>query len=259
MPNLIHGQNPGGALTPIQVDDNGNLVVDLISGISVSATVDSNNTLIVNQVSGSTWSIAAGSTLGVDQVSGATWSIAATTSLLVDQLSGSSWSAAVVSGATSLDVKQVSGSSDSVAAQGIARTTNPAAVADTVVTNVSTDDLGRLVITPYQVRDLLTSAYVTTSTGVETTLGTAVAGAYLDLVQVVCSNESGAAVDVDFRAVTAGNVEFSITIPANATAGFIPVVPWPQGNTGNNWTMDVSGSDVSNTTVNVAALFIRNV
>ena len=78
-------------------------------------------------------------------------------------------------------------------------------------------------------------------------------------MQIVCSNESDAVVDVDFRAVTAGNIEFSITVPADATAGFIPSVPWPQGNAGNNWTMDVSGTDVSNTTVNVAALFIRNV
>ena len=242
MPNLIHGQNPGGALTPIQVDENGNLSVDIVSGVSLSTSIS--GTIIVDQLSGSSWS----STV----VSGAT-------SLDVQQVSGSSWSAVVVSGATSLDVKQVSGSVDSSEVSGIARQTNPTAVADAAVVKASFDDLGRQVITPYQVRDLLTTAYVTTSTGIETTLIAAVAGAYLDCVQIVCSNESDAVIDVDFRAVTAGNVEFSITIPADATAGFIPSVPWPQGNTGNNWTMDVSGTDVSNTTVNVAALFIRNV
>ena len=238
---LIKGLDPGGAQRPIEVDENGNLRVDLVSGVSVSAVVDSNNTLIVNQVSGASWSaaITAGATLDVQQVSGSAWSIA--------------------TGPTSLDVQQVSGGLWSTEVSGIARTTNPSAVADTAAVKSSHDDLGRQVITPYQVRDLLTTAYVTTSTGVETTLASAVAGVLLDCMQIVCSNESGAAVDVDFRSVTAGNVEFSLSVPANATSGFIPVVPWPQGNTGNNWTMDVSGSDVSNTTVNVAALFIRNV
>ena len=243
---LIKGLDPGGVQRPVEVDENGNLRVDLVSGVSVSTVVSSitsiTDTLTVNQLSGSAWSSAV--------VSGAT-------SLDVQQVSGSAWS--IATGPTSLDVQQVSGANWSSEVSGVARTTNPTAVADTAAVKSSHDDLGRQVITPYQVRDLLTTAYVTTTTGVETTLGSAVAGVLLDCVQIVCSNESGAAVDVDFRAVTGGNVEFSLSVPANATSGFIPVVPWPQGNTGNNWTMDVSGSDVSNTTVNVAALFIRNV
>ena len=224
MPNLIHGQDPGGALRPIQVDDNGNLSVDLVSGITVSATVSS-----------------------------------ITNTLTVDQLSGSSWSTVVNSFGASIEAKQVSGSADSVAAQGIARQTNPTAVADAAVVNLSADDLGRIVITPYQVRDLITTAYLATATGIETTLASAVAGVYLDCMQIVCANTSDAVVDIDFRSVTAGNVEFAITVPADSTAGFIPTVPWPQGNAGNNWTADVAGSDVSNTIVNINAIFIRNV
>jgi len=237
---LIKGLDPGGAQRPVEVDENGNLRVDLVSGVSVSTSIESGTLIEVRQVSGSAFSVATGPTsLDVQQVSGSAWSIA--------------------TGPTSLDVQQVSGSNWSSEVGGVARTTNPTAVADAAAVKSSHDDLGRQGITPYQVRDLLTTAYVTTSTGVETTLSAAVAGVLLDCVQVVCSNESGAAVDVDFRSVTAGNVEFSLSVPANATSGFIPVVPWPQGNTGNNWTMDVSGSDVSNTTVNVAALFIRNI
>jgi hypothetical protein len=148
-------------------------------------------------------------------------------------------------------------SGDPVKIGGVARTANPTAVADADRVNASYDDLGRQVMTPYQVRDLVSSAYLVLATGTETTLLAAVAGVFLDCVQVVCANTSDAVVDVDFRSVSAGNVEFSVTVPPDATSGFIPTVPWPQGNTGNNWTVDMA--DVTGTTVNISALFIRNV
>ena len=249
MPNLVHGQDPGGALRPIQVDDNGNLSVDLVSGVSVSATVGTitsiTDTVTVQQVSGSAWS----TTVTNDAAA-----------LLVNQVSGSVFSTTVTNDAAALLVQQVSGSTDSTEVSGIARQTNPTAVADAAVVKASFDDLGRQVVTPYQVRDLVSTAYLATSTGIETTLlGAAGAGIFLDCVEIVCANTSGAAVDVDFRAVTGGNVEFSISVPANSTAGKVPSVPWPQGNANNNWTADVAGADVSNTVVNISALFIRNV
>ena len=227
MPNLIHGQDPGGTLKPIQVDDNGNLSVDIVSGVSVSVTV------------GTITSI--------------------TDTVTVRQVSGSADSTVVNSFDTSILANQVSGSNFSTEVSGVARTTNPTAVADAASVKASYDDLGRQVITPYQVRDLVSTANVATSTGIETTLLAAVAGVNLDLVQIVCANTSDAAVDVDIRSVTAGAIEFSLTVPADSTAGFVPVVPWPQVNTGNNWTVDVGGSDISNTTVNTSALFIRNI
>src|SRR3990167_11537127 len=131
MPNLIHGQDPGGTLKPIQVDDNGNLSVDIVSGVSVSVTV------------GTVTSI--------------------TDTITAQQLSGSSWSTVVNSFGASIEAKQVSGSADSVAAQGIARQTNPTAVADAAVVNLSADDLGRMVITPYQVKAFITTAYLATA------------------------------------------------------------------------------------------------
>ena len=228
MPNLVHGQDPGGALRPIQVDDNGNLSVDLVSGVSVSATV------------GTITSI--------------------TDTVTVQQVSGSVVSTVVNSFGSSLEVKEVSGASNSSEVSGVARQTNPTAVADAASVKASFDDLGRQVITPYQVRDLVSTAYLATSTGIETTLlAAAGAGVFLDCMEIVCANTSGAAVDVDFRAVTGGNVEFSISVPANSTAGKVPSVPWPQGNPNNNWTADVAGADVSNTVVNISALFIRNI
>lgn len=231
MPNLIHGQDPGGALRPIQVDDNGNLSIDLVSGVNVSTTTE----------------ISAGTLIQTLQLSGSADSVAVNSIAAGDNNIGD------------MDVRQISGAMDSSEVSATARQTNPAAVADGATVKIASDDLGRQVITPYQVRDLVRTANVTTTTGVETTLLAAVAGANLDLVQIVCANTSDAVVDIDFRAVTGGSVEFSVTVPADNTAGFVPAVPWPQVNTGNNWTMDVAGSDVSGTSVNVSALFIQNV
>ena len=250
MPNLIHGQDPGGALRPIQVDDNGNLSVDLVSGVNVSTTIDQTTPLQVRQVSGSADSVVVNSFdtyVQTLQVSGSADSVAVNSIAAGDNNIGD------------MDVRQVSGAMDSSEVSGVARQTNPTAVADAASVKASFDDLGRQVMTPYQVRDLVKTAYLATSTGIETTLLAAVAGANLDCVQIVCANTSGAAVDIDFRSVTAGAVEFSVSVPANATAGFVPAVPWPQVNTGNNWTADVGGADVSNTVVNISALFIQNV
>ena len=69
--------------------------------------------------------------------------------------------------------------------------------------------------------------------------------------------ESDATVTVDLRAVTAGNVQTSIHIPANGTAGVSLPIPIPQGETGNNWTADLP--DVTGTTVTLSALFSREV
>ena len=64
--------------------------------------------------------------------------------------------------------------------KGVARQTNPAAVADAAVVTASFDDLGRQVITPYQVRDLVSTAFVALANGTETTLLAAGgAGGYL--------------------------------------------------------------------------------
>lgn len=140
---------------------------------------------------------------------------------------------------------------------GIARQTNPTAFADGDRSNMSTDDVGRQVIRNHQVRDLIRTAYVTLSTGTETTLLAASAGNFLDLLYVMGANTSTAAVQVDIRAVTAGNVVASLYIPANSTAGVTLPVAWPQDATGNNWTVDMG--DFTNSNVLISALFSQEV
>lgn len=140
---------------------------------------------------------------------------------------------------------------------GIARTANPTAVAGGDVVKASMDDLGRQITRPVQVRDLISTAYVSITNGTEATLKSAVAGSYLDLIYVLGTNNSDAAVTVDIRAVTAGNIATSIRIPANGTAGVSLPVPIPQDETGNNWTADLP--DITGTTVTLSALFSREI
>ncbi|OGT23551.1 MAG: hypothetical protein A2W47_04560 [Gammaproteobacteria bacterium RIFCSPHIGHO2_12_38_15] len=215
MPNLIYGQDPGGGRRPVQVDDNGNLSIDLVSGVSVSAVVDATNPLQVHQVSGSAWS---------------------------------------TEGSIAHDAAD---SGNPVKIGGVARTTNPTAVANADRVNASYDDLGRQVITPYQVRDLIQTAYVALANGTETNLLAGIASTYLDLAWIMAANTSDAAIDIDVRCGTGYGVLLSLTVPADATAGIAPAVPIPQDNTGQPWTVDIG--DLTGTTVNISALFIKNV
>ena len=197
----------------------------------------------------------------VSQVSGANWSVYATGF-------GASVGATILNGeGASLDPRDrnwtitetvaVSGALDTVKASGIARTTNPTAVSDGDNQRFSVDDLGRQLVRPVQVRDLTLTAYATLTTGTETTLKAAVAGSYLDLIYVMGANNSDAAVTVDIRAVTAGNVMMTLQIPANGTAGIACPVPLPQDETGNNWTADMA--DITGTSVYLTALFSREI
>lgn len=140
---------------------------------------------------------------------------------------------------------------------GIARTTQPTAYADGDRSNFASDKLGRQLTRPLQIRDLISTAYVSLTTGTEATLLAASAGNFLDLISVVGANQSTAAVQVDIRAVTAGNVVMTLYIPAQSTAGAVMQIPWPQDATGNNWTVDMP--DITGTTVNMSALFTKEV
>lgn len=219
------------------------------------------STTIVRQVSGAEDSVMVNNPKGEGE---------AAVALRVLQAGDAVSSVSIASSVVSLEVKQVSGASSSVVASGDvahdtgdsgnpvkvggqARTTNPTAVADSDRINFTGDKLGRQLMRPYQVRELISTAYVSVSNGTETTLKAAVAGSYLDLLYIMGANQSSAAVQVDIRGVTAGNILMTLYIPANSVAGVALPIPFPQDETGNNWTVDLP--DVTGTTVNVSALF----
>lgn len=259
-----------------------------VSGFEYSVVV--NNTLDVKQVSGSQDSVVINSTLvslDVKQMSGDVSSVIVNDTLKaldVVQVSGAVDSVIVNNVLVSLEQKQVSGFADSVyiigssgttvtvgddvsdAADsgrapvkvgGVARGTNPGKVSDGDRVSASMDLVGRQLMRPLQVRGLMATAYVQVSTGTETTLLAGVAGAYLDLVYILLSNNSDAAVSVDIRAVTAGNKQLTIQVPANGVAGVSLPVPILQDETGNNWTIDLP--DITGTTISASALFTKEV
>lgn len=141
----------------------------------------------------------------------------------------------------------------------LTRQTNPTAVAADYVP-LPADDLGRQLTRPLQVRDLMATAYVSVATGTETTLLAAAAGVYHDLVWVLCSNTSTAAVGIDLRAVTGGGIVAHLEIPANSTVGLSATVGYPvaiSDETGNNWTVDLP--DITGTTVHISGLFTKEI
>lgn len=183
---------------------------------------------------------------------------------------------AVVAGSAAIGSVTVNGSTNSVIAVGatlhgvtdigsapqkvggIVMQANPTAEVGGDVTNFRADDIGRQLVRPMQVRDLIATAYVSVANGTETTLLAAGgAGVFHDLIKVVLSNNSTAAVGVDIRCTTAGNIVFHYEIPANGVVGESLAVPWPQDATNNNWTIDLP--DITGTTVTASALFTKEV
>lgn len=140
---------------------------------------------------------------------------------------------------------------------GIARSTNPSKYADGNRSNFGTDLIGRQLMRPVQVRDLILSSYTTISTGTETTLLTAAAGTYADLIYIMAANTSSAAQQLDIRAVSGGNIVMTLEIPANGTVGIATPVPLPQSDTGNAWTADMG--DVTNSNILVTALYSKEI
>lgn len=143
---------------------------------------------------------------------------------------------------------------------GVARTANPTAVAGGDVVKSTHDDLGRQVMKVNQVRDLLSTAYVSLTTGTETTLLSATAGFYYDLVYIMGANNSDAVATVDIRGVSGGNILMTLVVPPYGTSGVSLPVPIPQtgsDGTGNNWTADMN--DITGTTVYVSALFSKEI
>ena len=143
---------------------------------------------------------------------------------------------------------------------GKVRTGNPAAITHDLPAPVSVDDLGRVVMTPYQVRDLVFTAQAQTATLAEVSLFAGASGFLHDLVYLVAANTTGAVVQLSIRDNLAGGIVETLQVPANGTEILHPSIPIPQNEASNSWTIQNAGSgDISATNVIVSALFIRNV
>lgn len=140
---------------------------------------------------------------------------------------------------------------------GVARQANPTAVSAGDMVSATMDDLGRQVMRPVQVRDLIQTAYASVTTGTETTLYQSASGVFSDLIYIMCSNQSDVATYIDIRSGTANGIVMTVEVPASGTAGVSLPVPIPQDVAANTWTVDMP--DITGTTINVSALFSKEV
>ena len=139
-----------------------------------------------------------------------------------------------------------------------ARQTNRTAVADGNRVRAIADDMGRQVVVVGQVRDLVSHQHTQiASSSAETTIVTAVASEFHDLVMLVLTNQTATAVNVTIKDATAGTTRMIVALAANGGAVLPFPVPLPQlAAVNNNWTATLSSAAV---TVNILAQFIKNV
>ena len=180
---LIKGVDPGGATRDVEVDENGNLRVDLVSGVTVSTEVS-----------------------------------------------------------------------------GVSRQTNPTATADGATVKFSADDLGRMVITPYQVRDLISTGSATLVRGTETAVVSAVASTLIDIVTITGSNTSSIAQNIDVRVGTGGSIIDKLTIPITSVVSKTYHVPLLASEVAQAWTAQNSTqADLSDSPVTITMIGIQNI
>lgn len=142
-----------------------------------------------------------------------------------------------------------------------ARTTNPTAKSDGSDVRPTADKLGRTVMRPVHVRDLIKTSYTTLTTQAETALTTAASTEFNDLVMLTATNGSAAAWKVDIREKTGGGIVHTMYIPATTgPIGWAPAVPFPQTDLSATWTASISsGSDVSNANLFITGLYSREI
>lgn len=144
---------------------------------------------------------------------------------------------------------------------GVARTTNPTAVADADRVNASFDKIGRQINYPYTVRDLVSTGYSALTRITETAIITGVASTFLDVVSVTGANTTGVAATVDLRLGTASGVIDTISIPANSvtTKQYAVPIPMPElaAAVTAQWT-NTTG-EISDSPISVQMIAIRNI
>lgn len=158
------------------------------------------------------------------------------------------------------DVAHDAADSGNPVGQGLsARTTNPTAVADGDRVRAIADDIGRQVVVPFGVRDLIDHqlTQIVNSTS-ETTIVTAPgAGVFADLLCLVITNQTATPVAVTIKDATGGTNRMRYALHANGGVVLMFPAPVPQkAGANNNWTATLSVNTVA---VDIFALFVKNV
>ncbi len=119
------------------------------------------------------------------------------------------------------------------------------------------DSQGRQFVAQHDVRGALVSANatITNSDAALTTLIAGDADYFLDIVEVSFANSSTAAVGIDLG--NDGSIIRHVDIPAGNTVQLMFDTPLRQNTKNLPWTVDITGSDITGSTVNVAATLIK--
>lgn len=158
-------------------------------------------------------------------------------------------------------VSSTTGGTINVGAFGIVRATQPTAIADAAAAQVVTDTKGRIVITPFQVRQLIKTVYLQVTATGETVLLASSSGTYRDLLFfcITAATSNTVSSPCTIKDSSGGATQFLLNIPSAGTTGLNAVIadlpaPWPQStatSTGNAWTVNFGAAGV----YNVSAMF----
>ncbi len=139
---------------------------------------------------------------------------------------------------------------------GKARTANPAAVTDGQRVDAGFDKLGRQLVVAGQVRELIGVQHTQiVNSSAETTIVTAIAATFCDLVGLVITNQSATAVNCTLKDSAAGTTRGIFALAANGGIVIQYARPVPQAAVNTAWTLTLSSAAV---TVNVQTLFEKN-
>lgn len=138
---------------------------------------------------------------------------------------------------------------------GVARASVVTTVAGGDRVDASFDTNGRFLTWPYQIRGLAVSASATLTNGTATTLIAAGgSGVLRDCMHISFANQSTAAANVQL--LQDGSLVKTIQVPASDTLSIDFTYPLLAATANSVWTVDME--DITGTTVNVDATFIRN-
>lgn len=216
------------------------MTVTQATGTNLHTVVDSGTITTVSAVTAISNALPAGTNLlgkvGIDQTTPGT-----TNAVVASIASGQTIAVTYGSGAFVVQGPIASGSSNGnnpVKIGYVAQTALPTAVSAGQVVDSNGDKFGRGVIIPFGQRDIVLPMTQLTLSGTttETSLITAVASTFLDLISLVVINTSAAATQVDFRDSTGGTIRLSLYVPAGDTRGVVFSTPFPQAAVNTAWT-----------------------
>ena len=231
----------------------GTVTVQQATAANLNATVS--GTVTANQ--GGTWTVQPGNTANTTA-----WLVTGTGGTF--PVTGTFWQATQpVSIAATVAVagdtaNAASDAGNPVKIGGLAKTTNPTAVADGQRVNGLFDKVGKMVVAG-ALRQLKGVQTTTITATTETTIVTAgAAGVFQDLYGLILANTSATAVNVAIKDATAGTTRVTIQVPAGDTRGFtVPVdSAVVQATAANNWTATLSAAVTS---ILVTALYVSNI